>query len=70
MLLCTLEKTELQDIVCFLGSVEKKIGDTYSKYNGSNKKMRERIAKVNLVWMKYFAPQVDEEEEPTMNSDE
>jgi hypothetical protein len=43
---------------------------TYFKHSGSNKKVRERIVKVQPVWTKYFAPPVEEEEEPTANSTE
>ena len=45
-LLSKLDETELYDIVCFLCSVEKTKGDTYSKHSGSMKKTKERIAMV------------------------
>ena len=70
LLLSKLDKTELQDIVRFLCSVEKTKEDTYSKHSGSMKKMKERITMVQPVWTKYFAPPVEEEEEPTTNSTE
>ena len=48
-LLSKLNKTELQDIVRFLCSVEKTKGDTYLKHSGSMEKMREHIAMVQPV---------------------
>ena len=58
----------------FLCYVEKKVGDAYTKHSGSNKRTRERIAKVSPVWTKYFAPpeeeEEEEEEEPTVDRDE
>ena len=70
MLLIKLNKTELQDIVRFLCSVEKTKGDTYLKHSGGTKNMRERIAMVQPVWTTYFAPLTKEEEEPAVNSSE
>ena len=62
-LLSNIGKEPLQDIVRFICHQEKKKGDTYSKYSGSMKKMRERIAEVQPVWTKYFSPLSSEGEE-------
>ena len=70
IILSRLDKTELQDIVCFLCSVEKTKGDPYFKQSVSMTKMRERIAKVQPVWTKCFTPPAEEEEGSAMNSTE
>ena len=55
LLLNKLNNTKLQDIVGFLCSVKKNRGYLLKTQSGRNKKTRERIVKVELVWTKYFA---------------
>lgn len=54
-LLDRLTNPELQDSVRFLCCAEKKgKGDSYSSHSRSKKKLKERMAEVQLVWTKYF----------------
>ena len=53
----------LKDLIIFICHVEKKKGNTYLKHSSSKKKMLERIARVTLLWTKYFTPPISKESE-------
>jgi len=65
-LLTKISTEDLKHLVRCLYHAKKTKGDTFSKYSGSMKNMRERIAGSKPLWMSFFALPVAEEtqEEP------